>query len=196
MRRARDPLIIVFPPICAFTARLLRRADLRRMSNTLLPADFAVYEARLDRRPKRYRDAMSPRLDDDDLDASLLIRTDFSDDDAWETLVAEASAAYGPDQFSAAFVPVSDASFDGMAPADLAEVPGSALVVFAADTVSMFHPERTLLVVNRDEAPGQFFRVVLAEAWGPENNLRLANMDFDEFANAADADGVFRGFAE
>jgi hypothetical protein len=28
---------------------------------------------------------------------------------------------------------------------------------------------------------------------GVENNLSLANMDFDEFADAVDADGVFRG---
>jgi hypothetical protein len=128
------------------------------------------------------------------LDASLLVRTDFSDDDAWNALVAEASAAYGPDQFSAGFVAVSDTSFDGMTPADLAEVPGSALVVFAADRASMFDTERTLLVVDRHEEPGRSFRVVLPQAWGPENNLRLANMDFIEFAASADPDGVFRDF--
>jgi hypothetical protein len=27
-----------------------------------------------------------------------------------------------------------------------------------------------------------------------ENNLSLANMDFEEFAEAVDPDGVFRGF--
>jgi hypothetical protein len=27
-----------------------------------------------------------------------------------------------------------------------------------------------------------------------ENNLSIANMDFFEFADSADADGVFRGF--
>jgi len=27
-----------------------------------------------------------------------------------------------------------------------------------------------------------------------ENNLSLANMDFEEFADSVDADGVFRGF--
>jgi uncharacterized protein DUF6924 len=30
--------------------------------------------------------------------------------------------------------------------------------------------------------------------WGVENNLSLANMDFEEFADSVDADGVFRGF--
>jgi hypothetical protein len=137
---------------------------------------------------------MPPLLDDDDPDASLLIRTDFSDDDAWATLVAEASAAYGPDEFSADFSAVSDASFHGMTPSDLAGVPGSALVVFLADATSVLGSEKTLVVVDRLDDPGRSFRVVLSEAWGPENNLRLANMDFEEFADAVDADGVFRGF--
>jgi hypothetical protein len=30
--------------------------------------------------------------------------------------------------------------------------------------------------------------------WGVGNNLSLANMDFHEFADNADPDGVFRGF--
>jgi hypothetical protein len=33
-------------------------------------------------------------------------------------------------------------------------------------------------------------------AWSVENNLSLANMDFEEFANAVDVDGLFRGFPE
>ena len=111
-------------------------------------------------------------------------------------MIAEAGAAYGPDQFSAGFVPVSDESFDGMNPAELAASPGSALVVFAADTASMFASEKTLIVVDRNKEPGRFFRVVLSEAWGAGNDLRLANMDFFEFAEAADADGVFRGFGD
>ncbi|MEO6701722.1 MAG: hypothetical protein ABI140_02000 [Jatrophihabitantaceae bacterium] len=38
------------------------------------------------------------------------------------------------------------------------------------------------------------FRVTAAELWSVENNLNLANMDWDDFAGAADSDGVFRGF--
>ncbi|MFE2139083.1 DUF6924 domain-containing protein, partial [Streptomyces sp. NPDC059466] len=37
-------------------------------------------------------------------------------------------------------------------------------------------------------------RVTAAELWGIENNLSLANMDFEEFTGAAGNDGVFRGF--
>jgi hypothetical protein len=31
--------------------------------------------------------------------------------------------------------------------------------------------------------------------WGIENNLSTANMDFAEFADEVDDDGVFRGFS-
>jgi hypothetical protein len=30
--------------------------------------------------------------------------------------------------------------------------------------------------------------------WEVENNLSIANMGFEEFANAVDKDGIFRGF--
>jgi hypothetical protein len=133
--------------------------------------------------------------DEEDLDASLLVRTNFSDDGAWEALVAAANAAYGPDGFAARFVAVSDIAFDGMSPEQLAQVPGSALTVYAADAAAMSGPETSLLVVDRDEEPGRFFRVLVSEAWGPENNLRLGNMGFSEFATSVDSGGVFRGFA-
>jgi hypothetical protein len=32
--------------------------------------------------------------------------------------------------------------------------------------------------------------------WGIENNLSIANMDFEEFGNAVGKDGIFRGFSE
>jgi Domain of unknown function (DUF6924) len=32
--------------------------------------------------------------------------------------------------------------------------------------------------------------------WSVENNLSIANMDFEDFADATDDDGIFRGFRE
>ena len=43
---------------------------------------------------------------------------------------------------------------------------------------------------------GRAFRVIPSEIEGVENNLSLANMDFGEFADSADRDGIFRGFRE
>jgi hypothetical protein len=37
---------------------------------------------------------------------------------------------------------------------------------------------------------------VPAQIQGIENNLSIANMDFDDFAGAVDSGGVFRGFDE
>ena len=130
-----------------------------------------------------------------DADAgSLLIRTDFSDDEAWEHVVVDASRPSHPGGFTAHFVPVDDPAFEGLGATDLANVDGNANVVYAADRASMRGAERTLLVVDRLHQRGRFFRVTLAQAWSVENNLSLANMDFFEFADAAHDDGVFRGF--
>lgn len=84
---------------------------------------------------------------------------------------------------------ISDEVFDGMGAEELAGDEGDALVAFAADRSSMVGGEKTLTVVDRNQEPGWWFRVVLREAWGVENNLRLANMDFAEFARAVDAHG-------
>ncbi len=132
---------------------------------------------------------------DDDPDASLLVRTDFMDETAWEALRFDATRPYGPDGFSANFAAISDEAFAGMGADELASLNGDAPVVFAADRPSMAGDERTLIVVDRNQEPGRSFRVVLRKAWAVENNLRLANMDFAELARAVDSDGVFRGFA-
>jgi hypothetical protein len=51
-------------------------------------------------------------------------------------------------------------------------------------------------VVDLYAEPGRTFRVVPRETWAVENNLSIANMDFAEFADRADPDGIFRGFPE
>ena len=123
-----------------------------------------------------------------------MIRTDFSDDGAWARLLEDAARPSWPDGFMASFVPISDRGYEGLQAADLASLEGDAFFVYAADRRSMRGPERTLLVVDRLHDRGRWFRVTLEEAWAVENNLSLFNMDFFEFADAADDDGVFRGF--
>ena len=66
--------------------------------------------------------------------------------------------------------------------------------VFLVDAEAMFQPDHPVLVVDLSEEAGRTFRVIPSEAWGVENNLRLANMDFADFADAVDDGGVFRGF--
>jgi hypothetical protein len=43
---------------------------------------------------------------------------------------------------------------------------------------------------------GREIRCVVGEVASIESNLSIDNMDFAEFADSADADGVFRGFPE
>ncbi|WP_437114091.1 DUF6924 domain-containing protein [Streptomyces syringium] len=71
--------------------------------------------------------------------------------------------------------------------------PECALLV-VADEVALGSPEMPLLCIDLWEERGRTVRVVATELWSIENNLSLSNMDFEEFADAADEDGVFRGF--
>ena len=65
--------------------------------------------------------------------------------------------------------------------------------LFVVDRTTLGHPEHPVLVLDA-LAPGRSFRVVPSAMWGVENNLSLANMDFEELAECTDPDGIFRGF--
>ncbi|GAB4214988.1 MAG: hypothetical protein OHK0012_14070 [Synechococcales cyanobacterium] len=60
--------------------------------------------------------------------------------------------------------------------------------------MTLSNPEQPILVVDLIHEPGRTFRVIPGEIWAVENNLSIANMDFHDFANSVDPDGVFRGF--
>ena len=131
----------------------------------------------------------------------MLVRTDFSSDEAderWE-LVRDEAPRENEDGFRAYVEPVSDRAFDGATWAAVrAAVPAhdeGAAVLFVADTTTMASPDHPILVVDLlhggELAP---FRCIPSELWGVDNNLNLANMDWAEFADEVDEDGVFRGF--
>jgi hypothetical protein len=65
---------------------------------------------------------------------------------------------------------------------------------FLADNVTVTDPGMPLIAVDLHDEPGGWFRVAVSQITSVENNLRLANMVFREFADQADPDGVFRGF--
>ena len=141
---------------------------------------------------------------------SLLVRTDFSSDDAWQQ-VADEVTQENEDGFRAYAEPVSDPAFDAASWETVkAAVPASsdsASVLFIADSISLSSPDHPILVVDlsdtylsvaefpeiADRAP---FRCIPSELWGIDNNLNIANMDWEEFAGAAGEDGVFRGFGQ
>jgi uncharacterized protein DUF6924 len=131
-----------------------------------------------------------------DTDSSLLLRTDYSDDRGWAALLS-ASHQRSPDGFVAMVEGVSDQEYDQLtveAIVALAAESGHRSFLFVADRTTFTHPERPVLVVDLFEQPGRTFRVVPAEMWGIENNLSIGNMDYAEFAESVDTDGIFRGF--
>jgi hypothetical protein len=124
----------------------------------------------------------------------LVLRTDFSDDAAWES-ISSALQAESADGFRSIVTCVSDRQYDGLTVERLIStvLEGNHSFVFIVDPIALTHPERPILVVDLHEEPGRTFRVIPGAMWGVENNLSLANMDFGELAASVDPDGIFRG---
>ncbi|MEU5216845.1 hypothetical protein AB0G79_11715 [Streptomyces sp. NPDC020807] len=129
---------------------------------------------------------------------SLILRTDFDDEGAWDAVCAVVEA--GAEHPRATFV--SDRRFAGAGvPAVLAEEAAADADdrvgdVFLADTTTMSDPERPLLAVDLSYKPGRTFRV--PARWFPDvaAHLGVAQLTFADYADAADGSGTFRGFAE
>jgi hypothetical protein len=66
--------------------------------------------------------------------------------------------------------------------------------VFLVDRVALEHADRPILAVDLQFDPGHRFRVVPSAMASVENNLSISNMDFEEFSDCVDANGIFRGF--
>ncbi|MET7574551.1 hypothetical protein ABZT04_39670 [Streptomyces sp. NPDC005492] len=127
---------------------------------------------------------------------ALVVRTDFSADDAWDALRA---TLFSPSKegFLANVAFVDNRRYEGLTPdqaLDLIPAEYQHPLLVLADFIAVASAEQPLLVVDRRGERGRWIRVVTAELWSIENNLSGANMDFEEFVGAADDDGVFRGF--
>jgi Domain of unknown function (DUF6924) len=125
-----------------------------------------------------------------------LLRTDFSDDAAWETVCRAVRAPVGP--FQAYVECISDAALAGLQVDQLlalAAADFSHTFFFVVDRLTLTHPEQPVLVVDAYEEPGRTFRVVPAEMWAVENNLSIANIDWEEFAELLGPDGILRGIS-
>ena len=69
-------------------------------------------------------------------------------------------------------------------------------VIFVVDRETITRSDHPVLVVDLYEQPGRTFRVIPAAMWSVQNNLSLGNMDWEEFAEWTDPDGIFRRFPE
>lgn len=152
-----------------------------------------------------------------DSDATLFVRTHFDDPDAWQAICNEIRQS--PDDDVAAFAEfaainamlgqdvgegpeanltiVDDPAFADLTPDQLIErLPAGSqqTFVFIVDRETVAKPDHPILVLDLAEQKGRTFRSVPAQIQAIENNLSIANMDFADFADAVDSEGVFRGF--
>lgn len=123
-------------------------------------------------------------------DLSPLLRTDFTDDAAWQALLEEIEQSW--------LTVMADRAHEGLSvPELLALVPdGSrypALVV--ADRETFAAEERTLLLIDVQEEPGRTFRVAVPDAFASVlGNLAIQNQGFDDYLDSGSLgdDGVYR----
>jgi hypothetical protein len=136
---------------------------------------------------------LRPKLSPDDY--SLVVRTDFSDDVEWQRVCAAIQSPQTEDGFQASVECISASICDGLSPEEVCRLlpdTDAYLFVFIVDARTLGDSEHPILVVDTEDSSLQF-RVVPREAWAVENNLRLANMGFDDFEAALGEDGVYRG---
>lgn len=92
---------------------------------------------------------------------------------------------------------VSDTQFEGLAGAKLLQSIPDGYVhnfIVLVDAHALCQQDFPVLIVDLYDSPGREFRALAREVQGIENNLSIANMGFEEFADNIDTDGVFRGF--
>jgi hypothetical protein len=126
-----------------------------------------------------------------------ILRTDFSNQAAWEEIRAEIQKPVGKLQFRANVELIDDPEYAGLTSSQLLGLlPAdySHTFIIVADRTTISHPEHPLLVIDLFDKPAREFRAIPKKIQGIENNLSIANMDFEDFADAVHADGVFRGF--
>jgi hypothetical protein len=132
----------------------------------------------------------------DSLPFSLLLRTDFADEAAWQTLCATLDEP-NADDYKADVYCLSDPAYDGLTVTQLVALACQRRernFVLIADRTTFTTPEQLVLVVDLAKTPGRTLRVVARALASVECNLFHCNMVFDDFARCVDPDGVFRGF--
>jgi hypothetical protein len=128
---------------------------------------------------------------------SLVIRTDFSADAGWNAVCEAMARPWGGEEFQDDVECLSDREYEGMTVRQLAELAADdedLTFAFLVDHLTLTLPGYPVLAVDLwEEEPGRSFRTVPAEVWTIHTNLSLATMAFADFADAADADGIYRG---
>ena len=125
-----------------------------------------------------------------------VVRTHFVDDRGWQS-ICDAIRRPSDEGFLANVEFVSDPELSDVAiERVLARLPEdydhSFLII--ADRTTFSSSEHPLLVVDLQSQRGRTFRALPSVIHSVENNLSLANMDFEDFVGSVGSDGIFRGF--
>lgn len=125
---------------------------------------------------------------------TLLIRTDFSDQEGWEALWTAVTTP-NEDDFVANLHRVDDPAYRDATAEQLAELLAPSTLLVVADKLAITSPEQPVLGIYRDgEGSTGELRVIAEELWSVENNISLSNMEWEQFTESVDDDGIFRGF--
>jgi hypothetical protein len=129
---------------------------------------------------------------------TLVLRTDFSDDSAWDAVCDEIRRSEC-EGFIERYDCVSDRGWKDFPQERFLDFSAPPYFFMVVDAETIRHPEHPLLAVDlnpysQTSREKRMFRLVPAQATGFACNLNISNMDFDEFAESADYDGIFRGF--
>jgi hypothetical protein len=127
---------------------------------------------------------------------TLVLRTEFRNEEIWTNLCQE---IIKPNEEG--FIPYvefySNTEFEGITKQEiLSGLPEDydQVIMFIVDNITIEHPDHPVLCLDLIHVPGRTFRVIPSEMWSVENNLSIANMDFEEFYKCIDEEGIFRGF--
>jgi hypothetical protein len=134
-------------------------------------------------------------LPEKDSSNAYVIRTDFSSEDRWSQIAGEIRGAMSAIEIDVCFI--EDRTYENASEEEiLPALIGNDFHTFAfiVDRVSIESRESIVLVMDLFDEPGRTFRVIPDAMLSIQANLHLANMDFEDYADSTDLDGVFRGF--
>ena len=130
---------------------------------------------------------------------ALVLRTDFSDQAAWEGICAAIQKSVGIFRFRANVEFLDEPQYINITKDQLLNlIPRNYNhnFIIVVDETAISQPDHPLLIIDLYERSGNEFRAIPSQIQAIENNLSIANMDFEEFAESVDDNGIFRGFPE
>lgn len=129
-------------------------------------------------------------------DDPLVVRTYFENDSEWK-MISSKLISTNEMGFRAYLEFIDNKEFSNASTTDIVQVAAKNYkhsFIFLADKITFENSESSLLCLDLYDEVGRFFRVIPSELWAVQSNLSIANMDFNEFFENCDEDGVFRGF--